>query len=231
MKLQHTLLAAALSLGLAAAHAEIKEGTDYAVLAKPLPQQQKDKIEVAEFFGYFCVHCFHLEPVLQKHSKKWSSDTYIRSIHVVWQPEMEGMARIAAAVNSSGMKYQANLPVFKAIYEQRLNLSDPATFKQWAAAQTSFDGAKLAAAYDSFGNQAQAKQMAELTEQMGINGTPTFIVGGKYRVIFTGTDWDVSMKKVEEIIDKVRQERGMKAPAPQAAARSKGAALAKAANK
>ena len=163
MKTKHTLLAGVLALAFAAsAQAELVEGKDYTVLSKPLPQLQSGKIEVTEFFGYFCVHCYHLEPVMQKHSKKWASDTYLRPLHVVWQPEMIGLARVAAAVNSSNMKYQANLPIFRAFYEEKINLADSATFKKWAAAQTSFDGAKLIAAYDSFGNQAQAKQMADL---------------------------------------------------------------------
>ena len=216
MKTKHTLLAGVLALAFAAsAQAELVEGKDYTVLSKPLPQLQSGKIEVTEFFGYFCVHCYHLEPVMQKHSKKWASDTYLRPLHVVWQPEMIGLARVAAG----------------AFYEEKINLADSATFKKWAAAQTSFDGAKLIAAYDSFGNQAQAKQMADLTVEMNIEGTPTVIVGGKYMMRFAGNDWNVSMNKVDEMIVKVRQERGMKAPAAKAAIGNTGAAIAKAANK
>jgi len=100
VKTKHTLLAGVLALAFAAsAQAELVEGKDYTVLSKPLPQLQSGKIEVTEFFGYFCVHCYHLEPVMQKHSKKWASDTYLRPLHVVWQPEMIGLARVAAAGN------------------------------------------------------------------------------------------------------------------------------------
>ena len=136
-------------------------------------------------------------------------------------------------MNQSGLKYQANSAVFQAVYEQKINLADTATFKQWAAQQKSFDGQKLIAAYDSFSNQAQAKKMEELTNTYQISGTPTVIVGGKYQVKFTG-DWNAGMKTIDELAAKVRSERGMKAPAakPAAAAlKSKGAALAKTANK
>lgn len=196
-------------------------------------QAQADKIEVLEFFGYFCVHCYHLDPILLKHAQSFPADTYLRTEHVVWQPEMLGLARVAAAVNQSGLKYQANSAVFQAVYEQKINLADTATFKQWAAQQKSFDGQKLIAAYDSFSNQAQAKKMEELTNTYQISGTPTVIVGGKYQVKFTG-DWNAGMKTIDELAAKVRSERGMKAPAakPAAAAlKSKGAALAKTANK
>ena len=65
-----------------------------------------------------------------------------------------------------------------------------------------FRRCKLIAAYDSFGNQAQAKQMADLTVEMNIEGTPTIIVGGKYMMRFSSGDWNVSMNKVDEMIAK-----------------------------
>ncbi|MDO5059809.1 MAG: thiol:disulfide interchange protein DsbA/DsbL [Neisseria sp.] len=234
MIFKKVLLAAALAAGFAAqANAALVEGQDYTVLKKPLPQQQADKIEVTEFFGYFCVHCYHLNPVLLKHAKAWPSDTYLHPVHVVWAPEMEGLARIAAAVNASGLKYQASPALFEAVYDKKLNLADSAVFKQWAGTQKSFDGQKLVAAYDAFSNKAEAQKMADLTAQYQIEGTPTIIVGGKYQMKLSG-DWETNMKKVEEMVAKVRSERGMKAPAAAAAAKavkSRGAAIAKAANR
>ena len=63
------------------------------------------------------------------------------------------------------------------------------------------------------------------------------IVGGKYQVKFTG-DWNAGMKTIDELVAKVRSERGMKAPSAKAktasalpALKSKGAMIAKAANK
>ncbi|WP_373741879.1 thiol:disulfide interchange protein DsbA/DsbL [Neisseria sp.] len=228
MKLKTVFLAAALAL---TAHAQAAtEGKDYTVLAKPIPQAQADKIEVLEFFGYFCVHCYHLDPVILKHAKTFPRDTYLRTEHVVWQPEMLGLARVAAAVNASGLKYQANPAVFKAVYEQKINLADSNTFKQWAKAQKSFDSGKLIAAYDSANNQTLAKKMEELTNTYQISGTPTVIVGGKYEVKFNG-DWNAGMKTVDELVAKIRAERGMKAPAPRVALKSKGASVAKSANR
>ena len=232
MKLKPMLLAAAVAFGLASqAHAALVEGQDYTVLPQPIPQTQADKVEVLEFFGYFCVHCYHLDPILLKHARSFPADTYLRTEHVVWQPEMLGLARVAAAVNASGLKYQANSAVFKAVYEQKINLADPATFKQWAAGQKGFDGKKLIAAYDSFSNQAQAKKMEELTNTYQISGTPTVIVGGKYQAKFTG-DWNAGMHTIDELVAKVRAELGMKAPAAKAASalKSKGASIAKSAN-
>lgn len=229
MKLKTALAGIALSALLPVSAQAAVEGKDYTVLPKPIPQQQADKIEVLEFFGYFCVHCYHLDPVLLNHSKTFAKDTYLRTEHVVWQPEMLGLARIAAAVDDSGLKRQANSAIFQAVYEQKINLDDSATFKQWAQVQKSFDGKKLIAAYDSPASLNRAKKMEELTVAYRIGSTPTVIVGGKYQVKF-GNDWNAGMKTVDELVEKVRGESKTRAEDGKSAPKSKGASFARSAN-
>ena len=229
MKLKTALAGIALSALLPVSAQAAVEGKDYTVLPKPIPQQQADKIEVLELFGYFCVHCYHLDPVLLNHSKTFAKDTYLRTEHVVWQPEMLGLARVAAAVDDSGLKRQANSAIFQAVYEQKINLADSATFKQWAQVQKSFDGKKLIAAYDSPASLNRAKKMEELTVAYRIGSTPTVIVGGKYQVKF-GNDWNAGMKTIDELVEKVRGESKTRAEDGKSALKSKGASFARSAN-
>ena len=229
MKLKTALAGIALSALLPVSAQAAVEGKDYTVLPKPIPQQQADKIEVLEFFGYFCVHCYHLDPVLLNHSKTFAKDTYLRTEHVVWQPEMLGLARVAAAVDDSSLKLQANSAIFQAVYEQKINLADSATFKQWAQALKSFDGKKLIAAYDSPASLNRAKKMEELTVAYRIGSTPTVIVGGKYQVKF-GNDWNAGMKTIDELVEKVRGEGKTRAEDGKSAPKSKGASFARSAN-
>ncbi|QEY24475.1 thiol:disulfide interchange protein DsbA/DsbL [Neisseria animalis] len=185
------------------------EGVDYIVWDNPIKQERADKVEVLEFFGYFCVHCYELDPVLLKHSQTFEPYAYLRTEHVVWQPEMFGLARVAAAVNRSSLKYQANPAVFDAVYKQRIDLGDEATFIRWAGEQRGFDSKKLLAAYKNPANLAQAKRMQRLTEQYYIAQTPLVLVGGKYQVKFPN-GYRQGMKTIDELIQKVRRERGIK---------------------
>lgn len=230
MNLKKIIIASALAFGLNAGALAAKEGVDYEVLPKTMSQTQQDKVEVLEFFGYFCIHCKNLDPTLLKHAKSFPSDTYLRTEHVVWDEGRDmNLARIAAAVNQSGEKYAANPAIFKAIFDEKVNLSDAGITAQWLSSQTTFNGKKVLEAYNSFSNQAQAKQMADYTAEYQVQSTPTIIVGGKYKVIFTG-DYASGMKTIDELVQKVREEKGMKAPKPKAAApKSKGASFAKAA--
>lgn len=181
------------------------EGQNYTVLANPIPPQQAGKVEVLEFFGYFCPHCQHLEPILTEHVKSFKDDTYLRAEHVVWNPEMKPLARLAAAVNMSGEKAKADGAIFNAFITQKVQLTDEAVLKQWLSEQTAFDGKKVLAAYESPESKTRAEKMEEFTNTYQITGTPEVIVGGKYQVKFT--NWQAGMKTIDLLIDKVREEQ------------------------
>lgn len=227
MKLKKLIFTSLLALGLSTNVMAATSGVDYEVLPKTMPQLNPDKIEVLEFFGYFCIHCKNLDPILLKHSKTFAKDTYLRTEHVVWEDaDHLNLARLAAAVNESGEKYSANPAIFKAMFEDKVNLADSASSVQWLSAQTSFNSKKVLDAYNSFSNQAKARQMADYTREYNIESTPTIIVGGKYKVKFD-KGFEASMATIDELINKVRQERHMSEPKSKAAPKSKGASFAK----
>lgn len=180
------------------------EGQNYTVLPHPIPQQQVGKVEVLEFFGYFCPHCANLEPVLSEHAKSFQEDTYLRKEHVVWGPELKPLARLAAAVEISGEK-GAHLPIFDAMVHKKINLADVATLKKWLPEQTTFDGKKVLAALESPESQARAENMEQLTNTFQISSTPVVVVGGKYQVQFS--DWQSGMNTIDLLVAKVRDEQ------------------------
>lgn len=181
------------------------EGQHYTVLATPVAQQQAGKVEVLEFFGYFCPHCAHLEPVLSQHVKTFKEDTYLRTEHVVWGPEMKPLARLAAALDMTGEKEKANSAVFAAMIDQKIKLADPAVLKPWLENQTAFDGKKVLAAFEAPESGLRADKMEELTNTHQIGSAPTVIVGGKYVVSFS--DWQSGMNTIDLLVDKVREEQ------------------------
>lgn len=229
MKFNKLILTALIGLGLSQPALALTEGKDYETLPKAFPQTQADKIEVLEFFAYFCIHCKNLDPIILKHAKQLPSDTYFQTDHVVWDhPAHFGFARLAAAVNHSGLKHQANPVIFKAVFDDKVDLNNPEVTAQWLAQQTAFNGKKVLASYNAFSNQTQANKMVNRTLEYNVQGTPTVIVGGKYKVLFPN-GFEDGMNIIDKLIEKVRQERKMSAPAPKAALptpRTKGAAFA-----
>ena len=129
MKLKALLLSALTVFAVTAAQAKAVEGTDYIVRSNEIKPVQSDKIEVTEFFGYFCIHCQHLEPIIEQQSKRFASDTVLRQEHVVWQPAHQTLARLAAAVKSTGLSRQANQAIFKALMDGVV--TDETSLKNW----------------------------------------------------------------------------------------------------
>ena len=218
MKLKALLLSALTVFAVTAAQAKAVEGTDYIVRSNEIKPVQSDKIEVTEFFGYFCIHCQHLE----QQSKRFASDTVLRQEHVVWQPAHQTLARLAAAVKSTGLSRQANQAIFKALMDGVV--TDETSLKNWIQQQPY--GSRLLAAYNSTQSAAAAQTMQQQTVTYNITKTPTVVVGGKYEL--TNSQ---NMAVLQELIEKVRAERGMPAPAPRAIVRSRGAAIAGQANR
>ncbi|KLR79451.1 hypothetical protein M703_08725, partial [Neisseria gonorrhoeae SK29344] len=99
----------------------------------------------------------------------------------------------------------ANSHIFDAMVNQKIKLQEPEVLKKWLGEQTAFDGKKVLAAYESPESQARAGKMQELTETFQIDGTPTVIVGGKYKVEFA--DWESGMNTIDLLADKVREEQ------------------------
>lgn len=213
MKISAWVMAAVLALSSAGALAA-SEGVDYVVLPKTMPQTHNNKVEVLEFFAFWCPHCRDLEPVMGKHSKTFANDTYLRLEHVIWDPNNDlNLARLAAATELAGLSHQANPIIFDAVVRERIDLRNSEVLKSWLSKQTRFDGKKVLTHFQSFSSQSRTKQMGDNTALYNISNTPTVIVGGKYRVEFP-KGFAEGMKTVDELIVKVRQERGMKAVAP-----------------
>ena len=50
------------------------EGTHYVRLAQPVRTADPSRIEVTEVFWYGCIHCFHLEPLVNDWKKAQKPD-------------------------------------------------------------------------------------------------------------------------------------------------------------
>ena len=217
MKIKHIIAGLAFSVSfIATASADVTLGKDYTALQKPIPQLDKDKIEVLEFFAYNCIHCKNLEKDLAAKVQNLPADTYFRPVHVVWDEGYTNLARISAAVSASGTKQQANPAIFAAIFDKQVDLRNPTVFKTWINTQGAWSK-KMLAAYNSPTNVAEAQAMERITLEYNIDSTPQVIVGGKYRLKM-GSNHAEDMQKLDELIAKVRQERKMPAPAAKPAA-------------
>jgi protein dithiol oxidoreductase (disulfide-forming) len=174
-------LAIALSLLVGStAFAAAELGRDYSLMNPPQPTETK-KIEVLEFFFYGCSHCFHLHPLLSNWEKTMPKDVQLTFVPTIFRDSWEPMAHTYFALDSLGQREQLHDALYRAWNEQNMTLVDEDKIADFVA-EHGVDRAKFVAAYDSFTVQSKVARAKQMIRIYGIDGTPTLIVDGKYKI-------------------------------------------------
>ncbi|MGA9666529.1 MAG: thiol:disulfide interchange protein DsbA/DsbL [Gallionella sp.] len=195
-------LVVALSLlvgGAALADAEL--GRDYTLLSPPQPTETR-KIEVLEFFFYGCTHCFHLHPLLSTWEKTMPKDVQLTFVPTVFRDSWEPMAHTYYALESMGQRGQLHDALYRAWNEDNMILVDEDKIADFVA-QHGVDRAKFIAAYDSFTVQSKVARAKQMIRIYGIDGTPTLIVDGKYKI--EGLQPEDTIRALKEVIVMARK--------------------------
>ena len=184
------------------------EGTDYVVIPDGKPfAPLNGKVEVVEVFGYTCIHCAHFQPQVDAWKKK--QPAYVRFTPVpaafggFWLP----YARAYYAAEKLGVLGKTHNAMFKALHEdgslpiQNASAEEIATFYAGYGANAKTFAATMGSP-DVEAKLARSKQFAIAS---GVEGTPTVIVNGKYRV--TGRSLDDVLRTTDYLVARERTAR------------------------
>jgi protein dithiol oxidoreductase (disulfide-forming) len=204
------------AIGLGAAHliarpawavADPIEGKDYTRLQQAVPVAVPGKVEVIEFFGYWCPHCFHLEPKLEAWAKKLPANVNFRRIPVAWQESQAPFQQLFFALELLGVGSGIHLKVFQAVHVQHLRLDTDAGVAAFAAAN-GIDKTKLADAMKSFSVATKLRAANQASAAYQIQGVPTFAITGQF---LTSPEQaggeDQALRVVEALTQKARVTR------------------------
>lgn len=209
MKQIKFLVFAWLSCLAALAYAEPQLGKEYSLVAQPQPTDMK-KIEVAEIFSYGCSHCFELEPIIAKWSKKLPADVVFTRLPLALNQKWIPFGKVYYALEALGEVERLNADVFNAVHLKEINMGDEKIATEWMAKQ-GIDAKKFTDAMASFGVQSKIARSKQLTTAYGVNGVPTIVVAGKYQTsASTAGGHEAALKVTEHLINLVRHERGGK---------------------
>jgi thiol:disulfide interchange protein DsbA len=157
-------------------------GIDYEILESPQPTWGRGKIEVAEVFGYTCIHCAHLQPDLNEWHKRMPADVRFEYVPAVFGGVWDSFARAYYAAELLGVRERTHDAVFDAIHVKH-SITDAADEDVANLYQgLGVDRDKFLSAMTSFGVKAKLAKARQFAQRTGVTGTPTIIVNGKYRV-------------------------------------------------
>lgn len=176
-------LAAGASLSLAGTHALAQgagnEGREYTVLKEPVAVASSGKVEVIEFFGYWCPHCAAFEPTLDAWARKLPADVNFRRIPVAFSPAQEIYQRMYFALEAMGAVNAVHGKVFVAMHQNHQRLDKEADIAALAQAN-GVDGAKLLDAMKSFSVATKLAQAKQASQAYRVDGVPTVAIQGRF---------------------------------------------------
>jgi thiol:disulfide interchange protein DsbA len=155
-------------------------GTDYIVLDRPQPPlEATDKIEVVDFFGYWCPHCFEFVGELEAWRKRLPADVAYRHVPVAFNPTENPLSMTFYALQTLDRLEDMHLKVFKAIHVEKKKLFDANDIADFMAAN-GIDRAKWLSVYNSFSVASAVSRANQIWQAYRIDGTPTLACDGRY---------------------------------------------------
>ena len=178
--------AAEAALDAAASGAPPVEGTDYVVIPNGEPfEPANGQVEVVEVFGYTCPHCATFQPLLDAWKAKLPGDVRVTYVPAPFGGYWIPYAQAYYAAEALGVADETHDALFGALHMRRelpIQNATPEEIGAWYAEHAGVDADEFAATMESFGVDAKLKRAAQFIQRSGVDGTPTLVVDGKYRV-------------------------------------------------
>jgi thiol:disulfide interchange protein DsbA len=170
---------AATSVLAAALQPDAQAGAQYKLLASPQPTDTGKRVEVIEFFAYYCPHCYAFEPALSAWVKQQGDTIVFKRVHVPRDAGVLPQQRLFYTLDALGLLDRYHARVFEAMHVQHLRLSSDEQVFDWAA-QNGIDRARFIDAYRSFGIQAKLRRASAMMEAYGVDRWPLVVVDGRF---------------------------------------------------
>ena len=163
----------------AASPAAPKEGAGYQLLPEAQPTDSGGKVEVIEFFAYYCPHCYAFEPHLADWVKKQGDGIVFRRVHVPRGAPLAAQQRLFFTLESLGLLEQFHGKVFNAYHVERTAFAQDEQVFDWAS-RAGIDRARFIDTYRSFGVQAKVRRAQAMMEAYRITHWPMIAIDGRF---------------------------------------------------
>ena len=186
-----------------AAPAAPVEGVDYLVIDNGQPYAPlAGKIEVVEVFGYWCSHCAELQPTLSAWKRQLPTDVRFTYVPAVFTAG-DAFARAYFAAEHFGVLGKTHDAMFPAIHVDGL-LPQNASVDEIAIyyGQHGLDATKARTYMQSPAADAKLEHARQFALLSGVEGTPTLIVNGRYRV--TARTHEAGLRIASQLIAQLR---------------------------
>ncbi|TPG06468.1 thiol:disulfide interchange protein DsbA/DsbL [Rhodanobacter glycinis] len=176
------LLLASACTAQSSAPAPYTEGSEYVTLPGPHQRYSSEgKVEVTEVFSYGCIHCAQFAPIAEKLRKQLPAGVTFKLLPAPFSAEWLPFARAYYAAKQLGVIDRTHLALFAAKFGQNYPINSMDELADFYARE-GVDRAEFMRIATSAETTAKLKSDLELIRKWQVDGTPTIVVNGKYRV-------------------------------------------------
>jgi thiol:disulfide interchange protein DsbA len=179
-------LLAAVSLVACSAFAQgaLKEGVNYTVV-KPTQSTNAaaGKVEVIEFFGYWCPHCNEFEPTMTDWAKRNEGKVTMSYVPIAFNASMANLQKLYYTLDIMGREKELRRKVFSSIHADRSlpPNADAGAIADWAE-KNGIDKKKFLDTFNSFSVESKVNRANQMAGAYGVTAVPELGIAGKYLV-------------------------------------------------
>jgi thiol:disulfide interchange protein DsbA len=183
--------------------AQYQEGLHYFEI-DGAPATIQQPLELVEAFSYLCSHCNTFDPYIDAWKQRKPDNVEFRRIPVVFgRASWELYARGFVTAQMLGVEDAAHAAMMDRLWKDKeimRSMEDIAEFY----GQFGVEADKFMGAARSFAVEARLKKDQQLLQSYGITGTPSLVLGGKYRVAGNAAvpSFDVMLDVVDFLIER-----------------------------
>ncbi len=195
--------------------ADPQMGKDFDKTAQAMPTDTPNKIEVTEIFWYGCIHCYHMDPILNAWVKKLPADVVFKRVPGLPQPAWAPMAKAFYAMDDLKLSDKLHTALFDAIHKEKvLNPTDEVATIDWMTKKSGLDKKKVEEAFKSFSMNNKLNRAAQVFRASGATGVPSFIIDGQFITSSTMAGGnEQALKTADYIIANIRADKAKVASA------------------
>jgi len=182
-------------------------GTDYAEIQGGQPYLPLNgKVEVVEVFNFICPACNAFEPSFEAWKAKLPADVRVTYVPAAFGAQWLPYAQAYLVAEQMGLDAKSHTAVFTAIHATHALPGEGQPPNEAAIGQFyakyGADPKQFVDAMHSFATDARLNRAKQFMLASGVQGTPTLIINGKYRVI--GKSFDDMVRIADALIARER---------------------------
>lgn len=187
-------------------------GKQYLQVNPPVPSAT-DKIEVVDFFAYYCPHCYRFAPIFQDWELKQPKDVEVIPCPVAWNEELLPFTETYYALEALNLLQKLHVKFFESVVFQThtYDFKDPSKGITSFMVENGVNADLWTKTMNSFTVKNKSKQAMNLWQAYGVDSTPSVGVAGIY---LTGSGLVGTHEGVPACLDflvnEVRQSRKAK---------------------